>query len=250
MIVRLPRLYEELAPWFHLLTAPEDYADEAELYRRLLQEACRGTAHTLLELGSGGGNTASHHKRHFQATLVDVAPRMLEVSRRLNPECEHVPGDMRSVRLGRAFDVVLVHDAVMYLTTEADLLACMTTARTHLRPGGAALFVPDLVRETFVPGTRCGGHDAADGSRGLRYVEWVWDPDDADTAFIADFAYLLRDHAGVRVAHDRHECGLFPRATWRRLLREAGFAEVSVHPITAGEPPRPEPEAFLARTTP
>lgn len=25
----LPRLYTDLAPWFHLLTAPADYAEEA-----------------------------------------------------------------------------------------------------------------------------------------------------------------------------------------------------------------------------
>jgi hypothetical protein len=37
---------------------------------------------------------------------------MLEVSRRLNPDCEHPPGDIRSVRLGRTFDVVFVHDAI------------------------------------------------------------------------------------------------------------------------------------------
>jgi hypothetical protein len=31
-----PRLYGELADWFHLLTAPDDYAEEADLYRRVL----------------------------------------------------------------------------------------------------------------------------------------------------------------------------------------------------------------------
>ena len=37
-----PLLYSELAGWFHLLTAPEDYEEEAEIFsvaRRLLTEA-------------------------------------------------------------------------------------------------------------------------------------------------------------------------------------------------------------------
>ena len=51
------RLYGDLAPWFHLLTAPEDYAAEAERYRGLIIDAAPG-AQTLLELGSGGGNNA------------------------------------------------------------------------------------------------------------------------------------------------------------------------------------------------
>src|SRR5512140_402509 len=113
MGTELPLLYGELAPWFHLLTAPKDYAGEAELYRRLAAEACDAPPQTLLELGSGGGNNASHYKRHLDATLVDISPAMLAVSRQLNPECEHLEGDMRTVRLGRVFDVVLVHDAVM-----------------------------------------------------------------------------------------------------------------------------------------
>ena len=46
---------------------------------------------------------------------------MLALSRALNPECEHLAGDMRTLRLGRVFDAVFVHDAVCYMTTRADL---------------------------------------------------------------------------------------------------------------------------------
>ena len=76
----LPKLYTELADWFHVLTAPEDYAEEAEFYRRTLVSACEQKPRTLLELGSGGGNNASHLKQHFEMTLVDLAPEMLAVS--------------------------------------------------------------------------------------------------------------------------------------------------------------------------
>ena len=37
----------------------------------------------------------------------------------------------------------------MYLTTERDLGLAIETAYIHCRPGGAALFAPDYVRETF-----------------------------------------------------------------------------------------------------
>ena len=100
-----PRLYSELAEWWPLLSAPGDYDEEAGYFRELLVEACN--PRTVLELGSGGGNNASHLKRHFDLTLVDRSPQMLAVSRALNPECEHVAGDMRSIRLGRQFDAKL-----------------------------------------------------------------------------------------------------------------------------------------------
>jgi SAM-dependent methyltransferase len=134
-----PKLYRELAPWFHLLTAPNDYAEEAALYGRLLVEKSDGEVETVLELGSGGGNNASHMKRDFVLTLVDRSPAMLELSRGLNPDVEHVEGDMRSVRLDRTFDAVFVHDALAYILTEADLQAVFETAAAHCRPGGSRL---------------------------------------------------------------------------------------------------------------
>src|SRR5262245_29905572 len=116
-----PKLYRELASWFHLLSSPPDYAEEADFARKLLVETAAETPRTVLELGSGGGNNASHLKVQFSMTLVDLSPGMLELSRELNPECEHLTGDMKSVRLGRVFDAVFVHDAIMYMTTENDL---------------------------------------------------------------------------------------------------------------------------------
>jgi SAM-dependent methyltransferase len=218
-VTQEPRLYSELASWFHLLTDPAEYAEEAELYRRLLVEACDPKA--VLELGSGGGNNASHLKHHFTLTLTDRSPDMLQLSRSLNPECEHILGDMRDLRLGRTFDAVFVHDALAYLTSEQDLRAALETASVHCRAGGAALFVPDHVREHFEEATRHGGHDGR--TRALRYLEWTWDPDPTDSTYLVDFAYLLREDRGVRVMHDRHVCGVFERSTWLRLLEEIGF---------------------------
>ena len=217
-------LYTDLADWFHLLTAPEEYAEEAAHYREVLGELCAGTASTLLELGCGGGNNASYLKRWFTCTLTDLSPAMLEQSRKLNPECEHVAGDMRTLRLGRTFDLVFVHDAVMYLTELADLRALADTLVAHLRPGGGALIVPDFVRETFTPGTGHGGHDGSDG-RAIRYLEWTHDPDPSDTHFEVDMVYLLRAADGsVRIVHDPWREGLFSIEEWQTVLEQAGFA--------------------------
>ena len=56
----------------------------------------------------------------------------LAVSRALNPDCEHVTDDMRTMRLGRIFELVFVHDAVSYLTTEDDLRAALETSAPPL----------------------------------------------------------------------------------------------------------------------
>ena len=223
----LPRLYEEFAPWFHLLTAPEEYAEDASFYLAVLREACDGSFETLLELGSGGGNVASHLKRHLTLTLVDLSPEMLKVSAAINHDVEHVVGDMCSIRLGRLFDAVLIQDAVSYLRTRDQLRQALSSAFCHLRTGGAAIFAPDHIRETFIPTTDCGGYDGEE--RALRYVEWLWDPDPSDDTYVQDFAYLLRQPDGsVHAEHDRHVMGLFGRDTWLEILEEVGFSAKAV----------------------
>jgi hypothetical protein len=140
------------------------------------------------------------------------------------------------VRLSRTFDGVFVHDAIAYLPTEEDLAAAIATVAVHCRPGGAVVVVPDFVTENFSEGSEHGGKNVRD--RGLRYLEWHWDPDPADTTHRMDLAYLLRHPDGsVEVRGDEHLCGLFPRATWLELLDRAGLdAEAVAMPMEGDEP--------------
>jgi SAM-dependent methyltransferase len=222
------KLYSDLATWWPLLSPPEEYAEEAAFYQAQLLASGDEPARSLLELGSGGGNNASFMKQAFSMTLVEPSAGMRAWSRTLNPECEHLEGDMRTVRLGREFDRVFIHDAIVYMTTIEDLRRAIETAFVHCRPGGAALFAPDHLRENFDPPvTDCGGAD--EGGRGLRYLEWTWDPDPADTTYTVDYALMMRDGDGtIRIDHDRHIEGLFTRAEWLRTLSEVGFVPRAV----------------------
>jgi SAM-dependent methyltransferase len=224
---RLPRLYTDLAVWWPLFSPPSEYGDEAADLLPPLLEAPDVPPTTLLELGSGGGSLAYHLKERLALTLTDRSADMLAVSRKVNPECEHVLGDMRTLDLGREFDLVLIHDAIMYATDSGSVRGTFATAYRHCRPGGAVLIVPDCVRETFQADTSTGGNDDADG-RGLRYLEWTWDPNPNDDTFEVAFAFLLREPDGtVSVESDRHRCGLFPRSAWLAWIEEAGLAPSS-----------------------
>jgi hypothetical protein len=152
---------------------------------------------------------------------------------------------MRTLRLGRTFDVVFVHDAIGYLTTEDDLRAAIETAAVHVRPGGVVILTPDATREIFKPGTDTGGHDG-DDDRSLRYLEWTHAPEPPDaTTYVVDYAITLREPDGtVRVVHDRHTLGLFPEATWHRLIDEAGLELVDT---SVENPYELEQAAFVAR---
>ena len=127
---------------------------------------------------------------------------MLEVSRAINPDCEHLLGDMRSVRLSRVFDAVFIHDAIMYITTEDDLRRAIETAFIHVKPGGVALLAPDFVRETFRPSTESGGEDGE--GRSMRWLDWTFDPNPADDTVETHYVYMLKTANDVTVEHDVH----------------------------------------------
>lgn len=230
--------YSELARWWPLISPVADYQEEASYVASLLL-AHPQPVRRVLELGSGGGHNAFHLKRHFSLTLTDLSAEMLSVSRQLNPECEHVQGDMRALRLGRQFDAVFIHDAVDYMTTQADLTLALTTAYGHCRPGGFAVFVPDDIRETFEENTSLDERDAGDG-RAVRFMTWTWDPDPDDDAVRTEYSFLLRDVDGeVRAMHETHHIGVFRRHVWLRLLAEAGFeARAVLEETTEDRAPR------------
>jgi hypothetical protein len=213
-------LYDELAPYWPLFSAPAEYDEEAREAVRTLRAVTTPIA-DLLELGAGGGNNASHMKREFSLTLVEPSAGMRAHSQALNPECTHLPGDMRTVRLGRTFDAVFLHDAVMYMTSETDLRAALETVAVHLRKGGAALVTPDYTAETFAPGEEVGGHDDANGDSGVRWLEWRLSR--RGTIYEVHYSVLVRDGGTVRAFHDVHAEGVFPRATWLDLFDDVGL---------------------------
>ncbi len=88
-------------------------------------------------------------------SMTPSGTEMLEMSRQLNPECDHRSGDMRSVRLGRNFDAVFVPDAADYMLGQSDLLRAID----------------------------------GDAGRGVRYLAWSWDPDAEDGLVLTDYAF-------------------------------------------------------------
>ncbi len=216
-------LYRELAPWWPVISPSVEYADDAAVIGGIFAAAAR-PVRSVLDLGCGGGHVALYLKDGRSMTLVDLSAEMLAVSRQLNPDCEHVQGDMRTIRLGRQFDAVLAHDAVDYLTSQEDLSSVVRTAFAHCRPGGLAVFAPDHTAETFRAGTGGGGgHDGT--GRQASFRERTSDPVPGDDWILAEYEFTLRDADGtVRVVPEAHRLGAFSRDTWLSTLRAAGFA--------------------------
>ena len=228
------RLYGELAEWWPVLCPPELVEDEAYAVLGLLQWASKRPVRSLLELGSGTGALATHIHPDIDVVLVDGSSQMLSVSQTLNPDREHIEGDMRTLSLPRRFDAVLLHDAVMYLTSQEDLEATLRVAAAHLEPGGALLIAPDTIEETFHEGTVSLEATAQDG-RSAHLTEWHWDPDPSDGLTRVEFSLLLREPgSGVVAVHESHELGLHAHAAIEAAVAACGLVLQEVPPEREG----------------
>jgi SAM-dependent methyltransferase len=237
------RLYGELAEWWPVLVPREVYAPECQEILGLARAVRGQPARSWLELGSATGALASHLPRGVRATLVDLSPQMLALSRRSNPRAEHVRADLREADLGRRFDIVLLHDTLMYMRSQTDLRAAMRSVARHLAPDGVALVIPDVVAETFEEGHVAGGGESPDG-RAARLLEWHWQPEPGSGTYQAEMSLLLRAPGEPVVAvHESHTMGLFSRRAIRAAMKAAGLVQA--------QPPRRYrkawPELFLGR---
>ena len=127
--------------YYDLLYRDKDYAAEARYVHELVQQH-HPAARTMLDLGCGTGRHAQLLSQHgYTLTGVDLSEEMLKVARAASPALGFVQGDVRTVRLGKTFDVVASLFHVMsYQTTNADLRAALETIREHLAPGGLFVF--------------------------------------------------------------------------------------------------------------
>jgi len=232
------RLYTDLAwLWPMWGDAATEYAHYCQHVADLIRQRARRPTRTLLDIGCGGGKNVLNLKRQFDVTGVDLSPAMLAQAKRLNPECVFIQGDMRALRLGSAFDAVLMDDAISHMRSRSDFTAAFRSAYAHLNSGGVLVATPDVTTGTFRQNrttVTIGSPDTEHPGIEATFIENVYDPDPADEQYETTILYLIRDCGRLRIETDRWTMGIFSLDTWRRVLGEVGF-EVHEGLYSAGE---------------
>ncbi len=135
--------------YYDLLYRDKDYAAEVAYIASLIERE-RPSSKSVLDLGCGTGrHDFLLADRGYEVVGIDISADMLAVAEaerglrqaRGQRAPRFAPGDVRSVRLGERFDVVVSLFHVMsYQASNADLLAALSTLREHVQPGGLVLF--------------------------------------------------------------------------------------------------------------
>lgn len=216
-------LYTDLA-WLWPLwgDAATEYSRYCRYVTGLIRQYATRQTTTLLDIGCGGGKNVLHLKREFNVTGLDLSPAMLAQAKELNPDCTFVLDDMRICRLRRAFDAVLMDDAISHMNCRADFVAALRTADDHLSPGGVLVVTPDVTIETFQQNKTTTTSAKRDGLD-VVFIENVYDPDPTDEQYETTILYLIRDHGSLRIETDHWTMGIFSLGTWRHVLHETGF---------------------------
>lgn len=216
------RLYGDLAWLWPIISPPEDYIEETELFSKTIKMHSKIKVKTLLHLGCGGGHNDCTFKKHFKVTGLDISKDMLKLARKLNPRIVYHRGDMRTIRLKEYFDAVTILDSINYMCTTEDLRRVFVTAYEHLRPGGILLTIVERLLTNFKQNnTECSSH--SQGNIDTVFIENSYDPNPLDTNYEENFIYLIRRRGKLEIHTDRHLCGIFKIETWHTLLKKVGF---------------------------
>jgi SAM-dependent methyltransferase len=143
---------QDYADHYDLFYAEKDYEAECDMLEEVFRRYGKAPIRTILDLGCGTGNHAFPlAQRGYEVTGVDRSGDMLGHARSKVAQFESLShalptfqqGDLRSLDLGRKFDVVLMMFAVLgYQLTNEDVLAALKAVRRHLKPDG--LFICDV----------------------------------------------------------------------------------------------------------
>ena len=136
-------LYRE--PWLYEVVFPDTGDVSANMVRTAIARYLTSTPRSLLDVGCGSGRILDALSRSIpECWGVDLLASNVAYARSRRPHITFAVGDMRSVRLGRRFDVLTsLGNAISYALTDDDLAATVTTFAAHAAPG--ALLVLDAL---------------------------------------------------------------------------------------------------------
>ncbi len=249
--------FDRFAPFYD--NDYRNYSDDIQLVVDLGQDA----GETALELGCGTGRVLIPlAATGCRVTGVDNSPALLALAQGkaeqagITARLELIEGDLRSFVLPeKGFDFAYcVSNTLMHLNTQADQLAALRVAHTHLRPDGRLLidlFNPDIPHLTAISGVQELADRWEDEERGATVLKWVVRRVDVaqqlqETTFIYESVFT----------DGRVEKAVLPftlRFLWpsegELLLEKAGFRVEEIWGDCDGNPYSSESEQliFLAR---
>jgi len=210
---RRPELYD-------LEYSFKDYETECARLEEIVR-ARAPHAQTLLDVACGTGKHLAYFRTHFDCEGVDIDDGLLAVARERLGDLPLHHGDMRTLDLGRRFDVVTCLFSAIGFVRELDGLAAATRSlAAHVADGGVLLVEPWLTPDVWEPGRP---HVLTANAEGVVLAR-VTVARQRGRISTAEMHYLVGTAEGVEQFEEAHELGLFTLDEMRSALEATGLA--------------------------
>lgn len=214
---RRPELYDRLT------------ADDG-VVERVVRIVGTGEPRTILDLGCGTGRHLAALRTELGASVVgvDLQEQMVDYGRRSHDVDLRV-GDLRQVRLGRRFDLLIcLGNSLAYLRTDADLMAAAATFASHAHP--MSMLVISTLVTPIVKRTAGSVRIACEDVAATVEIETTWEP---VRHVQVTRRRWVHDDGGVDV--DELKRRIYPADVLKDVLAQAGFHEVRQVPEDGAE---------------
>lgn len=216
--------YEKSARIYDLLyvgTGIKDYPAESAELRRIIEESSPG-AKTLLDVACGTGAHLAELRRWYEVEGADLSPAMLAVARHRLPGIQLHRADMRTLDLGRTFDVVIcLFSSIGYITDPPEMRSTVARLAAHVAPGGVLILDgwvrPDAWREGSRPQA-----DIAQDDEAL-VVRLSFGRREGNITNL-DMHHLVQTAEGIDYFVENHRLALTPTEDYVSAVEGAGLA--------------------------
>lgn len=198
----------------------KDFAAEAEQLHAIVARESPG-AKTLLDVACGTGAHLELLRRRYSVEGVDASESMLEIARRRVPDVPLHRADMRTLDLGRTFDVVTcLFSSIGYVTDPEELRTTVGRIASHVAPGGV-LILDGWVRPDAWRDDRHVSADVAED--GDTYVARVSFSRRAGDITELEMHHLVRTGGNVDYFVENHSLRLVPTSEYVAAAEAAGL---------------------------
>jgi SAM-dependent methyltransferase len=214
-------LHGKLAKYYDKINSYRDYLDEAVRLQNLIIKYAESGGNALLDVACGTGLHLKYLKDDFFCVGVDASKAMLKIARKNAPDVPFKEGDMRTLKLGKQFDVVTcLLSSIGYVKTEANLQRTIRNFSLHLKKGGVALIEPSYADAAYVKGEpRLSTFDGKDTKIARINVTKI-----RTATALLSMHFIIADR-GKEAAYvvDKHELGLFGINRTLKIMTATGL---------------------------
>ncbi len=182
---------------------------------------------TLCELACGTGNMTSRlSSRGYEMTGVDISSDMLRVAEAKTEDVSYICSDMSKMTLEDKYDVFLcMIDGLNYVITPKAVINTLKTVKEHLNENGLFIFdISSQYKLREIIGNETFIHSEYD-------VFYSWENKFIEKYNLSDMLlnFFVRDGDSYNRFEERHLQRGWSVAEMKKMLKMAGFTDVSVY---------------------